>query len=223
MGISISNLNTSIKPGAIQSPPAQTSTNHERFTAPSPRLPVIRRDQKHQLNVGTWPVNSLQTSIEAGEAGRRNLCSRGMILNRKPHSTDPFHHRPNRADNPGKPRTQNDISRKTPASGYAIDEAFDFDGPGTHLCQAWNYQVRPDGTELALMGFGAEGSTAPSFIIGTRDGLAIEEIWRDAQSQPAGYGIRSIVGPLLNGEIVIASNDQRDSPNWSEWRGKFPY
>jgi hypothetical protein len=89
-----------------------------------------------------------------------------------------------------------------------------------HLGQAISYTTRVGDDPVALFGFGAEGTTAPSFILATFDGYDIRKVWQDSSPQAAGYGIRNIVGPTLRGNLIVASNDQRVAGMWTQWKGK---
>ncbi|HEY9470065.1 MAG TPA: hypothetical protein VIQ76_10685 [Propionibacteriaceae bacterium] len=108
--------------------------------------------------------------------------------------------------------------RSTP---YQLATAYDHpDTNMKHLGQAISYTNRVGDDPVALFGFGAEGTTAPSFILATFDGYNIRKVWQDSSPQAAGYGIRNIVGPTLRGNMIVASNDQRVAGMWTQWKGK---
>ena len=111
------------------------------------------------------------------------------------------------------------------AASYAYEVAFAFPGDDgvtrTHLCQSIHRIRRPYG-DVYLFGFGSETNPAPSFIVATSDGYAFQLIWTDTQAQPAGYGLRTIAGPSLQGDLIVGSNDQRAAGVWSVFKGPAP-
>lgn len=102
------------------------------------------------------------------------------------------------------------------AGGYATPVAFDSTAAGKHLCQGFMRADRKGDDAPALAAFSSEGATAPSFAIATLDGYDFVEIWRDPAGQASGMGSRSIVGPTLRGKVIISSNDQKVSGQWSQ-------
>lgn len=126
----------------------------------------------------------------------------------------------------------NGVQRISRAAGknagpYTIEQAFTIDGDDgktrTHLSQAKMVCERADGVPVAVFGFGSETNPAPSFIVATTDGKNFSLLWKDDVSQPAGRGVRSIVGPTLSGELIVASDDARETNMWSEWRGRVSF
>lgn len=105
---------------------------------------------------------------------------------------------------------------------YPTPTAFDSGASGKHLCQGIQRAKREGDDAPALFAFSAEGAIAPSFIATTLDGYQFAELWRDSANQPSGFGARNIVGPTLRGEVIMASNDQRAAPAWSEVRMPAP-
>ena len=110
------------------------------------------------------------------------------------------------------------------ASGtYVIEQAYTIN-PGvnelTHLCQSIHKVEREGDDGPVLFGFGAETAVAPSHIVATYDGFTFTKLWEDSQSQAAGRGLRSITGPNLRGELIVGSNDGRESNMWSKWQGR---
>lgn len=85
----------------------------------------------------------------------------------------------------------------------------------THLChsitQAKHFPDAP-----VLFGFGSESNPAPSIIIATYDGWTFSRLWEDSISQPAGRGIRNVVGVTAKNEVIARSNDGRVVGRWSQ-------
>lgn len=102
------------------------------------------------------------------------------------------------------------------AGGYATPVAFDSTAAGKHLCQGFMRADRRGDDAPAIAAFSSEGTTAPSFAVATLDGYTFAEIWRDPADQAPGMGSRSIVGPTLRGKVIISSNDQKVSGQWSQ-------
>lgn len=106
---------------------------------------------------------------------------------------------------------------------YTIDQAYTIPGESgirTHLCHSLYRVERPGDDGPAIVGFSAESNPGKSTVLASPDGYSWALLWQDPEAQPAGKGIRSVVGPTLTGELLIGSDDNRVSGRRSLWRGR---
>ena len=89
---------------------------------------------------------------------------------------------------------------------YTLDSAWEWEGEGRHLLQGRERIARNGDDAPALFAFCAEGASAPSVLVGTLDGYAFTELWVDDEVASAGMGLRTVVGPTLDGQFIASSN-----------------
>lgn len=98
--------------------------------------------------------------------------------------------------------------------GFKINE----DVP-SHLCQGiWQFSD----DQPAFFAFSSEFKSSKSCIVATWDGKNFRKVWEDADNNPSGMGLRSVVGPTIRGNLIAAHNDLRVVGNWTEIKGKAP-
>ena len=91
---------------------------------------------------------------------------------------------------------------------YPVDVAYNSSAAGSpkHLCQGY-YRGRREGDDApALAAFSTEGGVGQDFIVATLDGYKFTEVWRGATGTPAGWGVRTPVGPTIRGQFLAATN-----------------
>ena len=91
---------------------------------------------------------------------------------------------------------------------YPVDVAYNSTAAGApkHLCQGY-YRGRREGDDApALAAFSTEGGTGQDFIVSTLDGWKFEEVWRGATGTPAGWGVRTPIGPTIRGQFLATTN-----------------
>ena len=91
---------------------------------------------------------------------------------------------------------------------YPVDVAYNSTAAGSpkHLCQGY-YRGRREGDDApALAAFSTEGGVGQDFIVATLDGYKFTEVWRGATGTPAGWGVRTPVGPTIRGQFLAATN-----------------
>lgn len=89
---------------------------------------------------------------------------------------------------------------------YTLDSAWEWEGEGKHLLQGRERIARNGDDAPALFAFCAEGVPAPSVLVGTLDGYGFSELWVDDEVAGAGMGLRTVVGPTLDGQFIASSN-----------------
>lgn len=87
------------------------------------------------------------------------------------------------------------------------------------LCQGI-FQASPD--HPAFFAFGSETRPMASQIVATRDGRTFYKVWEDEAVQPAGRGLRSVIGPTLRGRLFAEFYDEDDGGT-SIVTGPAPY
>lgn len=91
---------------------------------------------------------------------------------------------------------------------YPVDVAYNSSAAGSpkHLCQGY-YRGRREGDDApALAAFSTEGGVGQDFIVATLDGYKFTEVWRGATGTPAGWGVRTPVGPTIRGQFLATTN-----------------
>lgn len=91
---------------------------------------------------------------------------------------------------------------------YPVDVAYNSTAAGSpkHLCQGY-YRGRREGDDAPLLAaFSTEGGVGQDFIVATLDGYKFTEVWRGATGTPAGWGVRTPVGPTIRGQFLAATN-----------------
>ena len=94
------------------------------------------------------------------------------------------------------------------SSTYTVDVAYRATAVGSpkHLCQGF-YRGHREGDDAPLLAaFSTEGGTGQDFIVATLDGWEFAEVWRGAATTPAGWGVRTPVGPTVRGNFLAATN-----------------
>ena len=94
------------------------------------------------------------------------------------------------------------------SSTYPVVVAYNSNSVGSpkHLCQGY-YRGRREGDDApALAAFSTEGGVGQDFLVATLDGYTFTEVWRGATNTPAGWGIRTPVGPTIRGQFLAATN-----------------
>lgn len=99
---------------------------------------------------------------------------------------------------------------------YALDSAWEWEGEGKHLLQGRARIARSGDDAPALFAFCAEGVSAPSVLVGTLDGYGFSELWVDDEVAGAGMGLRTIVGPTLDGQFIGSSNWRGGPGAWKQ-------
>jgi len=101
-----------------------------------------------------------------------------------------------------------DRSEGKKKSTYTLVTAYSSTAEGApkHLCQGYHRGSRVGDDAPALMAFGTEGAVGQDFVVATMDGINFKEIWRNTASVPAGYGVRSAVGPTVSGNFLVSTN-----------------
>lgn len=91
---------------------------------------------------------------------------------------------------------------------YPVDVAYNSTAVGSpkHLCQGFSRARRAGDDAPALAAFSTEGGAGQDFIVATLDGWRFEDIWRGATTTPAGWGVRTPVGPTIRGQVLAATN-----------------
>ena len=91
---------------------------------------------------------------------------------------------------------------------YPVDVAHRSTAVGApkHLCQGF-YRGHREGDDAPLLAaFSTEGGVGQDFIVATLDGYTFTEVWRGATNTPAGWGVRTPVGPTIRGQFLAATN-----------------
>lgn len=106
---------------------------------------------------------------------------------------------------------------------YPVDVAWvipEDDGGLSHLAQSAYRVERGNGENLAMIAFGTETKTGRGFAVASYDGYEFNRFWQDSQDVEAGRGPRTMIGPTLDGKVIIGSNDQRTEHMWGVWSGR---
>lgn len=112
---------------------------------------------------------------------------------------------------------------KFPAQGY-----YDIDtnaylipnqeaGKLNHLCHSVSKPTHlPD--MPVVFGFGAEVRAGYSTVVATFDGWSFFEVWIDSEINSSGRGVRNVIGPTYENEIIITCYDENRPDPWYEAR-----
>lgn len=113
-----------------------------------------------------------------------------------------------------------DRSQGKKLTKYKMEVGFKInDDVPSHLCQGiWQFSD----DQPAFFAFSSEFKSSKSCIVATWDGKNFRKVWEDADNNPSGMGLRSVVGPTIRGNLIAAHNDLRVVGNWTEVKGKAP-